>query len=155
MSIPKSVVKINKDGVRYESFSDQAQYYLFELAKAGLRDVGKFVKTEFRKRYYSHFKRHTGNGAKAVKVHVYSNKNTLYPHIDIGLPHARKGVEVPGFYSFFQELGTSKTPKLGLLTKSVEENVAQIVEIESQYLSNLSKEASRLNRLIDEDEYED
>ena len=44
MSAPKSVTKINKNGVTYTSNVDACQYYLHELNRAALRDVGKFVK---------------------------------------------------------------------------------------------------------------
>ena len=44
MSVPKSVVKVKKNGVEYTSNVDAAQYYIHELNRAALRDVGKFVK---------------------------------------------------------------------------------------------------------------
>ena len=150
MSAPKSVTKINKNGVTYTSNVDACQYYIHELNRAALRDVGKFVKRKFREAYYSHFKRHTGDGGKAVNYVVLSSKSTTAPRVEIGL----KGGKVDGFYAYFQEFGTSKTPKLGLLTSCVEDNVAQIVEIESKYLSGLESEAQAL-ALIDEGEYSD
>ena len=71
--------------------------------------------------------------------------------MDIGL---RTGA-VPGFYAYFQEFGTSTgIPKLGLLTHAVEDNVSEIVKIESQYLSGLEEEAARLEAIIDENEME-
>lgn len=153
MSVPRSVVKIKKDGVEYTSNVDRCEYFMFELCRAALRDVGKFVKKRFRESYYSHFKRHTGAAGRATKYKVYSNKNTIYPRIDIGLPHSSRGNSVPGFYGYFQEVGSSKQPRLGLLTNAVQDNVQQIVEIQSQYLSALEDEAKAL-ALIDESEYE-
>lgn len=154
MSAPKSVIKVKKNGVEYTSNVDAAQYYIHELTRAALRDVGKFVKAEFRKSYYAYFKRHTGEGPKAVKVKVISSASTTAPRVEIGLPHSHKGKPVKGFYSFFQEFGTSKTKRLGLLTNAVESNIAEIVKIESQYLSGLEDEAQAL-ALIDESEYDD
>lgn len=58
-----------------------------------------------------------------------------------------------GFYGLFQELGTSRQPKHGLLTHAVQDNVAQIIEIESKYLSALENEAEAL-KLINEQETE-
>lgn len=153
MSVPKSVIKINKSGVQYVSSCDKAQYYIFELSRAALKDVTRFVKRKFRENYYAHFKRHTGKGPKAVYSKVLSSQNTKYPRVEIGLPHAHRGKEVVGFYSFFQELGTSKTQKLGLLTAAVEGNIPEIIKIESQYLSALEDEAKALT-LIDESEEE-
>jgi len=57
------------------------------------------------------------------------------------------------FYGGFQEKGSSKTPALGLLTKVAQNNIATIVEIESQYLSALESEAAALAK-INEEEYE-
>ena len=151
MSAPKSVTKINKDGVYFESNVDWCEYSIKELCRAALKDVGKFVRREFKKTFYERFKKHTGNAPKAVKYIVFSSENTQYPRIDIGLPHSSNGKPVQGFYSFFQEVGTSKQPKLGILTETVEKNVATIVKIESQYLSALEDEAKALE-LIDERE---
>ena len=148
MSAPKSVVKMNKNGITYTSNVDACEYYIFELTRAALRDVGKFLKKQFRENYYRTFRRKTGEGGKATKVKVWSSKNTKYPRLEIGLPTGK----VPGFYSYFQEVGTSKTPKYALLTHAAQDNIATIVKIESQYLSGLSGEAERLNHLINEGE---
>lgn len=151
MSVPKSVIKINKNGVTYESSADKCKYYLFELSRAALRDVGKFVIRKFRDSYYAIFKRHTGSGGKSTRYNVYSNKKTIYPRVEIGLTSS--GKKSKGFYSYFQEFGTIKTPKLGLLTRTVHENIPEIVKIESQYLSGLEDEAKAL-LMIDEEDYE-
>lgn len=150
MSVPKSVTKINKNGVTYTSNVDAAQYYIYELSRAALRDVGKFVRKTFRESYYSVFTRHTGDGGKSVNFVVFSNKDTKFPRVDIGL---KKG-KVDGFYAFFQEFGTSTQPRLGLLSSSVENNIPKIIEIESKYLSALNDEAEAL-ALISEGEYKD
>lgn len=150
MSAPKSVVKVKKSGVEYTSNVDAAQYYIYELSRAALRDVGKFVRTKWRSVYYEHFNRHSGDAGKAVNYNVISGKKTTAPRVQVGL----KSGKVDGFYAYFQEFGTSKTPRLGLLSKTVEDNIATIVEIESKYLSGLEDEATAL-ALIDEGEYND
>ena len=150
MSAPKSVVKVKKSGVEYTSNVDAAQYYIHELNRAALRDVAKFVRTKFREAYYSHFQRHTGDGGKAVNYVVVASKSTTAPRVEIGL---KKG-KVDGFYAFFQEFGSSRTPKLGLLRNTVEGNIQQIIEIESKYLSGLEDEATALS-MIDEKEFTD
>ena len=150
MSAPKSVVKVKKNGVEYTSNVDAAQYYIYELSRAALRDVGKFVKSKWRGIYYGHFARHTGDAGKAVNYNVISGKFTTAPRVQVGL----KSGKVDGFYAYFQDFGTSKTPRLGLLSSVVEDNVAQIVEIESKYLSGLEDEAAAL-ALISEEEYSD
>lgn len=150
-SATKTLVKDGKTEVKYETNVDACEYYIFELTRAALRDVGKFVTKAFKAAYYSHFTKNTGEAGKATKYKVWSSKDTLYPRVQIGLNNKAKG-----FYAYFQEFGTStgNVPKLGLLTKTVQENVAEIVKIESQYLSGLSAEAARLESLIDEQDME-
>lgn len=155
MPTPKSTTKVLvKDGkteVKYESDFDAAQYFIFELSRAALRDVAKYVVKLFKTEYYKNFTKRTGNAGKATKYKVFSSKSTKYPRVEIGL----KTGKVPGFYAYFQEFGTSNgIPRLGILTHSVQDNVAEIVKIESQYLSGLSDEASQLEGLINEDDME-
>lgn len=150
MSVPKSVVKVNKNGVTYTSNVDACQYYLFELNRAALRDVAKFVKVKFRDSYYSHFDRETGNAGRATSYSVLSNSKTKYPRVEIGL----KKNQLKGTYGYEQEFGTSTVPRLGLLRGAVEDNIAQIIEIESKYLSGLEDEAKALS-MINEEDYSD
>ena len=150
MSVPKSVVKVKKGGIEYTSNVDAAEYYIFELNRAALRDVGKFVRKKWKEAFYSNFKKQSGDAGRATSQAVLSSKNTKYPRVELGL----KTGKVDGFYAYFQEFGTSKTPKLGILRDTVESNVAQIVEIESKYLSALEDEAQAL-ALIDESEHID
>lgn len=155
MSVPKSVVKYKKGDITYTSSVDRASYFLFELSRAALRDVAKFVKRTFREYYYSEFNKRTGRAGRVTQAVVISSKNTQYPRVEIGLKKGRpKKSRNDGFYGYFQELGTSKTPKLGLLKKSVQENIAKIVDIESQYLSGLESEARALSMIDSEDDYE-
>ena len=101
--------------------------------------------------YYSNFKKHTGDAGKAVNYYVIANANTTAPRVQVGL----KTGKVDGFYAYFQEFGTSKTKRLGLLQNTVKENIDTIVDIESKYLSGLSGEAESLALQINEKAYED
>lgn len=148
MSVPKSVVKINKDGVTYTSSVDRANYTIVELTRAALRDVGRFLAR-------------TAN-SKAMKLkglkksrRVRGRTSTfLYnvPWAQTGLPHLEVGVKHGTWYGEQQELGTSKQPKRQILRNSAHDNIPQIIEIESQYLSALESEARALS-LINEKEY--
>ena len=151
MSAPKSVVKVKKNGVEYTSNVDACEYYLFELSRAALRDVAKFVRAKWKENYYAHFKKHTGDAGRAISSVVLSGAKTKYPRVEIGLKQGK----IDGFYAYFQEFGTSKTPRLGILTETVESNIAQIVEIESKYLSGLESEAAALALISSEGDYED
>ena len=148
MSVPKSVVKINKDGVQYTSSVDRTSYTIVELTRAALRDVGRFVAR-------------TAN-SEAMKLkglkksrRVRGRTSTfLYnvPWAKEGLPHLEVGVKHGTWYGEQQELGTSQQPKRQILRNSVHDNIAKIIEIESKYLSALENEARALS-LINEKEY--
>ena len=150
MSVPKSVVKVKKGNVEYTSNVDAAQYYIFELNRAALRDVGKYVKAKFKESFYTFFDRKTGDAGRATSAVVLSYRDTKYPRVEIGL----KKSQLKGVYGYEQEFGTSGIPKLGLLRSAVEDNIPKIIEIESKYLSGLEDEATALS-LISEEEYED
>lgn len=144
MPVPQSVTKINKDGVEFVSSVDRASYTMKELCRAALRDVGKFVCKRFRESYYSHFKRKSGRVGRFTQYWVRSRED--YPNLQVGLkPNA--------FYGGFQELGSSKTPRLGLLSSAVQDNIDEIIKIEGQYLSAIEDEAGALG-LISETDYE-
>lgn len=142
MPIPKSIVKFKKGNVEYVSNVDRVQYTMEELSRAALRDVGKYICNRFRSNYYGLFKRKKGKVGRYTQYWVRKRECDL----QIGLkPFA--------FYGAFQEFGSSKTKKLGLLRRTVDENIAKIIEIESKYLSALEDEAKAL-ALIKESEYE-
>lgn len=141
MGLPR-YTKTRRGSVEFLDNSDRCNYALDELTRAALRDVGKFVCGRFRKSYYSMFKRRKGRIGKFTQYWVRRKECDL-----------QVGLKPNAFYGGFQELGTSKQPKLGLLQKSVQDNIAEIVRIESQYLSALEDEAEALSRISDE-EYE-
>lgn len=145
MAIPKSVTKISKDGnVVYTQSVDRVNYTIRELTRAALRDVGKFVCKQFRNSYYARFKKKSGRVGRFTQYWVkYKQKNI----------ELQVGMKPNAFYGGFQELGSSKTTKHALLTHAVQDNIAKIVEIESQYLSALEDEARALS-LISEEDYE-
>lgn len=145
MSLPPSVIKIKKNGVEFTSSVDRVSYTMKELCRAALRDVGKLVCRRFKAAYYSHFKRRKGSVGRFTQYWV-KHKYEKYPKLEVG-------VKPNAFYGGFQELGSSKTARLGLLSKAVEENIADIIKTESQYLSALEDEAQALS-LISDDDYE-
>lgn len=143
MSAPKTVTKITKNGVEFTNNVDYCSYTIKELCRGALRDVAKFVRSEFKNSYYQHYNKMSGNAGKAVSAKIWSSENTKFPRVDLGL----KGVK--GFYGFFQEVGASNVQKLGLLQHAVEDNIPTIIEIESKYLSAIESDAEAL---IDESE---
>lgn len=137
---PKSVTKMNKDGVTFTSSVDFTSYTLHELTRAALRDVGKYIARESRKKV----KRITGRGAKNIQYWVKHKQEV--PELEIG-------VKPGGFYMGFQEIGTKKTPKIGAIYSSVSENIPMIIQIQSQYLSAMN-DLESAQSLIDEGEVE-
>ena len=147
MSVPKSVVKISKKGVTYTSSVDRASYTIRELTRAALRDVGRFVSrtcnTAAQKLPGLKRSRRVRGRTSAFQYWVRKRETDL----QVGIKHNT-------WYGADQELGTKNQPKRGILRGSVESNVAQIVEIESQYLSALEDEAKALRLAESEDDYQ-
>lgn len=148
MSVPKSVVRFSKNGVTYTSSVDRASYTILELTRAALRDVGKYIART------ANSKGMKLMGLKKSRRVRGRTSTFLYnvPWAKTGLPHLEVGVTHDTWYGVEQELGTNKQPKRQILRNSAYENIAQIIEIESQYLSALEDEATAL-RLISEEEY--
>lgn len=148
MSVPKSVVRFRKGGVEYTSSVDRVNYTLVELTRAALRDVGKYIVRA------ANSEAMKLQGLKKSRRVRGRTSTFLYnvPWAKKGLPHLEVGVKHGTWYGEQQELGTSKQPKRGILRNSAQHNIAQIVEIEAQYLSAMEDEAKAL-RLISEEEY--
>lgn len=137
MPLPKSV-KFSRNGVEFLSNCDRIQYTLKELTRAALRDTGKYVCRETRKK----IKRRTGRLAKNTQYWVRARQQT---------PDLQVGFKPGGFYGLFQEIGTQKYPKIAALTESTENNIATIQKIQQQYLSAIGTESAE--SMINEEEY--
>lgn len=135
MAIPPSV-KITKNGVEYLNNVDRANYTIQELTRAALRDVGKLVA----KRTKQGIKKKTGRAAKNTQYWVRKKDADL-----------QVGFKPGGWYAGYQELGTSKQPKIGALFNAVADNIDEIRRIQAQYLSAIQDGDSAL-ALIDESE---
>lgn len=137
MSLPQSV-KFSKNGVTYESNVDATKYTMHELCRAAMRDCGKFICRETRKK----IKRRTGRVARNTQYWVL--KREKYPCL-------RVGFKPGGFYGGMQEVGTSKIPKTAALSSTVENNIDTIRKIQGQYLSAISDDSYK-SKIIDEEE---
>ena len=139
MAVPKSVMRFKKDGVEFTSSVNHAEYLLSELIRAALKDTGKYIVSETRKRIH----RRTGRGAANIGYWVRKRENDL-----------QVGIKGGGFYLGYQEVGTSKIPKVAALTRATEENIDTIRTIQAQYLTALNDEI-QAESMIDEGEYSD
>jgi hypothetical protein len=147
MSIPRSVVKFSKNGITYTSSVDRAQYTIRELTRAALRDVGRYVSRACNSSAMSlhGLKRSKRVRGKSSAFQFWVRKAET--DLQVGIKHNT-------WYGVGQELGTSKMPKLGILRNTTYDNIQQIVEIESKYLSALESEASALALIESEDDYQ-
>lgn len=137
MPVPPSKMRMTKkNGVELVDNTEKANYYIEELTRAALRDVGKFIVRETKSR----IRKRTGNLAKNIKYKVRKKEQDV-----------QIGFKPGGFYGSFQELGTSNQPKIGALRDSVDENIDMIQRIEAQYLSAIADER-KAQGLIDEDD---
>lgn len=148
MAVPKSVIKIKKGNVTYESKVDFACYNIFELSRAAMRDVGRYLattmRTSARKLPGSRKDRFVRYKTAAFIFKVPYNPNGL-PHVEVGVPNG-------SWYTEEHERGSSKQPRRGILRDTAYSNIHKIIEIESKYLSALENEARAL-ALINEGEY--
>ena len=141
MPAPKSVTKINKDGVTFVSSVDRAEHTITELSRAALRDTAKFL----RRQIITKLKKLPG-----MKYHRRPYTGTQYwvrkreTDLQIGFAH-------DAWYSARSELGDSKTPGRHILRDTVYENIDQIRIIQGQYLSAIEDD-NRAKGLIDEKE---
>lgn len=138
MPLPRSVIKINRDGIEYTSSVDRVNYTIQELTRAALRDVGKYICRRTRQQ----IKRRTGRLAKNIQYWVRKKDGDL-----------QVGFKPGGFYGMFQELGTKNIPKQAALYNTVKDNIGIIRDIEAQYLSAVEDE-QRAMALINEGEYQ-
>lgn len=146
MSVPKSVIKLNKNGVQYISSCDRAQYTIKELTRAAMRDVGKFLVRQFNMKAQElpGMKKNPRVRGKNSAFQYWARKN------ECDLQVGTKGQQ---WYSYKQELGDSNMKRLGIIHDTTMALIPEIVKIESQYLSALEDEAAALS-MISENDYQ-
>lgn len=149
MPIPKSVVKIKKGEVIYTSCVDRVQYTIKELTRGALRDVAKYMRSQYRSTFHSLLNRRSGLAGSALQYWVRKQECDL----QLGLWKTKKPSK--GFWGGFYEIGNAEKniPKLGIMKLTVMNNIQKIIDIESQYLSELNNDEPNLNGLSEE-EYE-
>lgn len=151
MSLPKSVVKFDKNGIKYVSNVDYCEYSIQELTRAALRDVGKFVARKCNTNAYNLWKGLRVNGRMANRIK--GNKSAFQYWVRSKSCDLQVGIKHKTWYGTQQELGTSGTPKKAILRTAVENNIPTIIEIESKYLTGLQDTAAALKG-TSENEYQ-
>ncbi len=139
MAIPKAY-KFKKNGIEYISSFDRAEYTLYQLARAALRDSGKLVCKETKKKV----KRRTGKSLRWIQYWVRKKEGDLLI-----------GYKPPSFYLGYKELGVrkKKMPKEDMLHSAVKENINEIRKIQGKYLKEIENENRALS-IISESDYE-
>lgn len=140
MALPNARMKIDRNGVRFESNVDATQYSIRELSRAALRDTAKFL----RKRIIEKLKNLPG--MKRSKRLYNSSQYWLRKQendLQIGIKHDT-------WYGALAELGDKGQPKRGILRDTVYENIDTIIEIQSQYLSHLNEQNPDVEEVGDE-----
>jgi hypothetical protein len=117
-------IKVTKNGVEYLDNCNQAMYYIEELIHAALRDTGKYITKEARKK----LPKKSGRARKFTQYWVRKKELDL-----------QVGYKPQGFYGGFFELGTEKTPKISPIYSAVKESIDTIQRIQGQYLSEMNK----------------
>lgn len=140
MPVPKSVVKISKDGVKFTSSVDRVKYTMKELCRAALRDTAKLL----RKRMTAKLR-----GLRGLKWSKRPYTNIQYwvrkreTDLQIGIKHDT-------WYGVQQELGTKNQPRRAVLRDTVFENIDDIRRVQGAYLSAIEDENKALG-LIDQE----
>ena len=147
MSVPKSVVKLSKKGIKYTSSVDRVNYTITELTRRAMMDVGRFVlyQVSAKVRGINEFIKKARYAPKRYQMWVPKRENYLV----LGIENTKKGANT-AWWADQSELGTDGQPRRGFLTETVRDNIDKIREIEAQYLSAIEDENNAL-ALIDED----
>lgn len=157
MALPKSVVKINKKGLKFTSNVERTKYTLEELSRAALKDVAKLL----RKKIKAIIPVDEGVLKKNLGTWVRRSKNKKdQPTLQVGF-YDRKRANKKGYkYAYHQHLvlfgtkaseGHHATQANNVLKKITEESIDDIRRIQGKYLSAIENENRALG-LIDERE---
>ncbi len=141
MPLPRSVVRINRKGVKFTSSVERAEYTLEELTRAALRDIGRLITFNAIRKV-----KLIANGSlqkwnKRYKEFQFWNRRRE-TDLQVGIKHET-------WFGVDQELGLNNQPKRDILRKTVFENVNVIQEITAKYLKHIEDEMTA-QRMIDE-----
>lgn len=154
MAMPKSVTKINKNGITYTSSVDRASYTIQELTRAALKDVAKLVRREAKQNAPID----SGDYKKNIGTWVRKDRRTGEFELQLGIytaTQSRKKKKNPVYFAHIIEFGSRLVEPLGIITHAVSDNIKEIQEIESQYLSAIEDELKAKSLIDEKDEVSD
>jgi HK97 gp10 family phage protein len=158
MAMPKSVTKIDKNGVTFIDNVDAVMYTLEELSRAALRDTGKLLRRAVRE----NIPKRTGTLRANVATWNKKGLNGEPPSLQVGVYTPQKAKEkgiTPAYHARLVQFGTGERvqksgkptgsmPATPYLDTATYNNIDKIRDIQAQYLSAVAD----ANRLIDENE---
>lgn len=153
MAVPKSVVKVKKNGVEYVSNVEFAKYSIAELSRAALRDVAKLV----RRRCKDECPVDTGTLKKNIATWVRKLKNSQIK-LELGVysyaTSKKKGL-TPAPHAHLVMFGHKQVDGKtvagnNFLKNPTYNNISEIVKIEKQYLGYLNEDEDDILGVIDE-----
>lgn len=146
MAAPKSVMKIDKNGVQFTESVDRANYFITELTRAAMKDVAKFILRIVRKNVRAINNQTRKMRYAPLRYQYWVRKKEC--DLQLGIENTARGANT-AWWADQAELGTANQPKRGFLRAAVYDNIDMIRKIEAQYLSGIETEDESL---IDENE---
>ena len=141
MAAPKSVMKINKDGVTFTESVDRANYFITELTRAAMKDVAKYILRIVRGNVRGISNQTRKMRYAAMRYQYWVRKKEC--DLQLGIENTAKGANT-AWWADQAELGTAGQPARGFLRSAVYDNITMIRTIESQYLSAIESEDESL-----------
>lgn len=146
MGAPKSVMKINKNGVQFTESVDRANYFITELTRAAMKDVARYILRIVRANVRGINNQTRKMRYAALRYQYWVRRKEC--DLQLGIENTARGAD-SAWWADQAELGSAGQPKRGFLRSAVYDNIGMIRTIEAQYLSAIETEDESL---IDESE---
>ena len=154
MGLPPSVVKFKKGNMEFVSEVDRAQYTITELARAALRDTGRYLKREIQ----ANVPVFRGVLRQNVGFWVPKAEKGQLPELQVGIYKpsvSRKKKLRPAYHAHLVQFGARGgiMPANPFLDTTTYANIETIRTLQAKYLSAID-DTGTAQGLIDEDEYD-
>ena len=118
MPAPKSVMKIDKNGVRFVESVDRANYFITELTRAAMKDVARFILRIVRANVRGISSQTRKMRYAPMRYQYWVRKKEC--DLQLGIENTARGAET-AWWADQAELGTANQPKRGFLTAAVDQ----------------------------------
>jgi len=144
MAMPKSQMKINKNGIRYMSNVNRASFTIKQLSRAALKDCSKALLYMMK-----------AEAKKSPSLKKISKGKRFKGIFQYWLPKTGElilGIKAGTWYAADAEVGNKRQPQRGILKNTVLSNIDFIRKMQGRYLSQINDENLE-NGIIDEAEH--